>query len=253
MPTNRHGKDTKVLFGAYDLSSFSTEVSVSNKFETGEITTLGSSAKSYISGLQDGTIAIKGLFDGSATATDYLIDTYITADATPAVTIAPDGGLVNPSSGAGRRCYLAQVKTTSKEIGAPVSDVVSLNLDLQCSGGARGGYILEANRADTASTNGTNYLDNGAGAATTTIGATANLHVTANTRSTTSVIKVQHSTDNSTWVDLITFSTVAIATLTNEQVSVTTNPVNRYIRAISTLTAGTGTITFTISFARSKN
>lgn len=250
---NRHGKDTDLLYGSYDISAYSTEVSVSSKLETAETTTLGSSAKAYIAGLGDATISVKGLFEANAAATDAVVDAYITADSTPAVTIAPDGGFVNPVSGAGRRCYLAQVKNTSKEISSPVSDVVSLNLELQCSGGARGGLVLEYNRADTASTNGTNYLDNGASAATTTIGATGNLHVTANTRTTASVIKIQHSTDNSTFVDLITFSTVALGALTSEQVSVTTNPVNRYIRAISTLTAGSGTITFTISFARSKN
>lgn len=250
---NRHGKDADIMYGSYDISAYSTEVAVSNKFETAETTTLGSSAKAYIAGLQDATISIKGLFEANVAATDAAMDAYITADSTPAVTVGIDGGFVNPVSGAGRRAYLAQVKSTSKEINAPVADVVSLNVELQCSGGARGGYILEYNRADTASTNGTNYLDNGSGAATTTIGATGNLHVTANTRSTASVIKIQHSTDNSTWVDLITFTTVGATTVTSEQVSVATNPVNRYIRAISTLTAGTGTITFTISFARSKN
>lgn len=247
----RHGKDTDVMYGSYDISAYSTEVGVSTKIETGEVTTLGNSAKTYITGLADATISIKGLFEANVAATEPVLNAYFTADATPAVTVSPDGGLVNPVAGVGRRAYLAQVKSTSSEISAPVSDVVSLNVELQCTGGARGGHILEASRTDTATTNGTNYLDNGA--ASTVTGATGNLHVTANTRSTASVIKIQHSTDNSTFVDLITFSTVALGTLTSEQVSVATTPVNRYIRAISTLTAGTGSITFTISFARSKN
>lgn len=248
---NRHGKDTDVLYGSYDISAYSTEVAVSSKLETAETTTLGNSAKSYITGLGDATISIKGLFEANVAATEPVLNAYFTADATPAVTVCPDGGLVNPVVGGGRRAYLAQVKSTSSEISAPVSDVVSLNIELQCTGGARGGHILEANRTDSASTNGSNYLDNSA--ATTVTGATGNLHVTANTRSAASVIKIQHSTDNSTWVDLITFTSVAATTLTSEQASVTTSPVNRYIRAISTLSAGTGSITFTISFARSKN
>lgn len=237
----RHGKATSVLFGSYDISAYLNDVKPQMTIATADVSTLGNNAKNYIAGQNDGTISLGGLFDGAANAIDAIFADIVTNDRTPAVTIAYDGGLGT----VGASCEICTVKQTSYDISAPVGDVVSLAANLQVTNGLRQGVILAGASAQTASTNGT-AVDN---TAATTTGATAVLHVTANTRSTTSVIKVQHSVDNSTWVDLITFTTVGIGATTNESIQVS-GTVNRYLRAQSTLTAGTGTITFTLSAAR---
>jgi cystathionine beta-lyase family protein involved in aluminum resistance len=236
---NRHGKDSKFLLGKYDISAYLNEVTPSMSIETAETSTFSGNAKTYITGQNDGTISLKGLFDGDATAISAVFEDIINNDLTPAVTLAYDGGLIE-----GRRCTLAIGKQTAYEVGAPVSDVVSLSGELQVTNGLRQGILL-VSAAQSASTLGTAF-DN---AALTSLGATANLHVTANTRNTASTIKVQHSVDNSTWVDLITFTSVGSTIITSESIAVS-GTINRYLRANTTLTAGTGSITLTISIAR---
>jgi len=93
-----------------------------------------------------------------------------------------------------------------------------------------------------ATTTGTG-LDNGADS---TNGGHANLHVLVSSGGSWS-LKVQHSTDNSSWSDLITFtSTGAAVGAEHKTVSGT---VNRYTRVLLTRTSGS--LTPVISFARS--
>jgi hypothetical protein len=236
----RHGKDTKALVSTYDLSPYLNEITSGMTIDTAETTTFGSNAKTYVTGLNDGTMSFNGLFDGSADAIAEVFENIINNDLTPVITVGYDGGLA-----VGRSASLASAKQTTYEVTAPVSDVVSLTGEFQVTGGIRQGVVLAAQEVISATTNGTS-VDN---TASTTIGATANLHVTANTRSSTTTVKVQHSADNSTWADLITFSTVAITTKTSQTVSVA-GTVNRYLRAQTTLAAGSGSITLTIAVAR---
>lgn len=239
----RHGKNTAVLVQQYNISSYLNEVSSSQSIETAETSTFGTAAKTYVTGQNDATISFSGLYDGAANAIAEIFEAIISNDSTPVITICPDGGLT-----VGSKATLAQAKQTSYEISAPVTDVVSLSGEFQVTDGMRGGVILAGNAANTTSTNGAS-VD---GAASSSLGARANLHVTANTRDANTVIKVQHSADNSTWADLITFTTVAATTLTS-QTATATGTVNRYLRATSTISSGTGSITYTVSLSRRSN
>jgi RNase P/RNase MRP subunit POP5 len=239
----RHGKNTAVLVGEYDISAYLNEVSSSMSIETADTSTFGTNAKTYITGQNDGTISTSGLFDGAADAIADIFENIIDNDLTSAITIAPDGGLV-----VGGKASLAAAKQTSYEISAPVSDVVSLSAEFQVTAGLRQGVLLAANTSHTTSTN----VASVDGAASSALGATANLHVTANTRTDTTVIKVQHSADNSTWADLITFTTVATGTITSE-IATASGTVNRYLRATTTIATGTGSITYTLSLSRRSN
>lgn len=81
--------------------------------------------------------------------------------------------------------------------------------------------------------------------AATSEGGVGHLHVTAFT-GTDITIKIQHSTDNNTWADLITFTQVT--GVTKERIAVT-GTVNRYVRAI--VSAGTfSSATFVVAFGR---
>jgi hypothetical protein len=236
----RSGKDTKALVSTYDLSPYLNEITSGLTIDTAETTTFGSLAKTYVTGLNDGAISFGGMFDGEANAIVAIFEDIIENDRTPVITIGYDGGLA-----VGRSAALAVAKQTTYEITAPVSDVVSLTGEFQVTSGIRQGVVLAAQEAITSTTDGTS-VDN---SASTSIGATANLHVTANTRSSATTIKVQHSADNSTWADLITFTSVPATTLTSETIS-SSGTVNRYLRAQTTLAAGSGSITITIAVAR---
>ena len=186
----RHGKDGRVLVGAYELSSYFNEMSSSKSIETAETTAFGSSAKTYITSLSDGTISFSGMFDSSADAVSEVFEAIIAAGSSTAITMAQDGGLTIGSS-----CVIAQALQTSYDITVPVADVVALSGEFQVTGGLRNGVILAGAVTATATGNGT-AVDNTASSAS---GATTNLHVTANSMDGATVIKVQHSADNSTW------------------------------------------------------
>lgn len=235
----RHGKDGRVLVAEYDLSSYFNEMSSSQAIETAETTTFGASAKTYITGLNDGTLSFSGMFDGVADAVSDVFEGIIDNESTPVITIAHDNGLVIGSS-----CVMAQAKQTSFDITVPVADVVALSGEFQVTGGLRNGVILAGAVVATTTGNGAS-VDN---AASSALGAVANLHVTANTMDDATVIKVQHSADDSTFADLITFTSVASTVLTSETATATAT-VNRYLRHQVT-PAGSGSITFSISLSR---
>lgn len=238
----RHGKDSKVLVGAYDISSYLNEFSYSQTLETAETTAYGDNAKKYLTGQNDGTISFSGMFESSTDAVADVFEDIIANDTTAVITLAYDGGLT-----IGRKAGLAQAKQTSYDITAPVADVVSLSGEFQVTGGIRQGVLLAAATSHTTTTN-TASVD---GSASSSNGAKANLHVTANTMDAGTVIKVQHSADDSTWADLITFTTVSSGSVTSETSSAS-GTVNRYLRA-STTPAGSGSITYTLSIARRSN
>jgi hypothetical protein len=235
-----HGKSTIVLCNEFDLSSFFNEASVSRTVETAETTTFGNSAKTYITGLADGTLSLSGMFDGAASAVDEELTSVLGNNAGMVISVSPVGSLA-----IGSRVLSLTGKLTSYEISSPVGDVVSASSEFQADEGVGNAVSLHAGSSTTSGSNAS--VDNGSSTAT---GGFATIHVLANTINNNSVFKVQHSADNSTWADLVTFSTVATTVKTAERVEVASaTTVNRYIRSTFT-TSGTGSITYHINFAR---
>ena len=236
-----HGKSTIVLQNEYNLSSYFNDVSTSRSIETAETTAFGNSAKTYIVGLQDGTISLSGMFDGAANAIDQEMSDIIGTENGGIITVAVGGSLA-----VGERVLTAQGDLTSYEVSAPVGDVVAANAEFQVDGGVGNGISLHALAAETATGSSASH-DNAASSAN---GGVAQLHVTANTMNNNTVFKVQHSADNSTWADLATFTTVATTVKTAERVTVASGTtVNRYLRSNWTA-SGAGSVTFHINFAR---
>lgn len=236
-----HGKSAQILHGAFNLSSFLNDASASADVEVAETTSFGSSAKTYLVGLKDGTVSASGMFDGAADATDEVLSASIGSDTLAPVTIGYDGTTL------GNRVTILKAKTTSYEVSTPVGDVVAVSYSAQADGGLDQGVSLAALTSVSATTTGSSH-DN---SASTTNGGVAQLHVTVNSRSADATIKVQHSADNSTFADLATFTVVATTVTTSERVIVASGTtVNRYLRAVNTLASGTGSITYQVSFAR---
>jgi hypothetical protein len=235
----RHGKSTALWYNGANLTSYLNEASVSQDVETAETTAFGNDAKTYITGLKDGTLSGSGMFDGSAGAVDETLSGVIGATAADVVTLAPDGPV------AGRRAYSLQARETSYEISSPVSDVVSISLEVQADGGVGRGILLAAN--ESVSTSGQSVSQDELAA--TSNGGTAYLHVTANTRDGASIFKVQHSSDNVTFVDLATFTSVS-ASATGGQVIAITGSVYRYVRTDYAPGGSAGAVTHTIALTR---
>ena len=240
----RHGKNTKVLIGSNDLSSYFKDTSFSSSVATAETTTYGvtGGSKTYVTGLNDATISLGGLFDGDANAVDEYLTSVLGSDTDVVFTIAPDNGMT-----VGSRCYSGQASITKYDVKSPVGDVVSCSADFQVDAEVARGVILAPLSSVSATGNGT-AVDN---AASTTNGGTAIIHVTANTRNGAITVKVQHSADNSTWADLATFTSVPTTTKTSERLVVAAGTtVNRYLRATYTVAGSSGSATIAVTFGR---
>jgi len=235
-----HGRSAALWFGAYDLSAFFNELSASHSVETAETTTFGvaGGAKTYITGLRDGTLSAKGLFDGVAAGVDEVVAAAVGAEASSAVTFAQRGTTL------GDPCVSAAVRATSYEIASPVGDVVSASMEMQADGGIDRGVLLMP-RTAVAATGFQTGVDQAASSAN---GGVGYLHLTANAQSGTTIVKVQHSVDNVTFTDLITFATLAAGIIGSQRVAVS-GTVNRYVRAQYAL-AGAGSDTITVAFSR---
>jgi len=250
MPTFVHGKGTKVLLDAYDLSGYFNSADVASSVETAETTAFGSSAKSYIVGLRDGTLSLSGLYSQDSGGSDDQLSTILGSATTPIVTVAFEAGTI------GNRAIVARAHETNYSMSSPVADVVSVTADFNATAYNDGNVVLgidtgvmltTGNSIAFGSLGNLSSVDNGAA---TTAGAVANLHVTANSISGgATTIKVQASADNSTWADLITFAGVSASTTTSEQ-KAATGSVARYLRVTASTAGSSGSITFNVSIAR---
>jgi len=130
----RHGKNTVLKVGTaaagqestlVNLSAYLSEVSFPNEIETAETTTFGSSAKSYVVGLSDNTLSCSGMFDATFDAHIFAALGY----ETPLdFEYGPEG------SATGRIRYTGKCYVTSYEKSGSVGDMVSGNVDFQCTG-----------------------------------------------------------------------------------------------------------------------
>lgn len=239
MPNFRHGKNTVVLSNQHDLSPYLSSASDSNSVDTIETTTFGAAQRTYVVGHKDGSVSFEGMWDGTADAIDQIFSEALGSDMGAIITIASEG------SATGRRARLLQAKETSYEVSSPLTDVVAISAEATADEGLFYGNLLAFNDAASASFINTS-VDNGFA---TSNGCVAHLHATANTRDGVSTIKVQHSVDNTTWIDLITFSNVATSTATALR-STTTGTVQRYVRAVGTIGGSAGSISLTVALAR---
>jgi hypothetical protein len=130
MPTFRHGKATVFKLDnasatLTDISNALTDVSFPAKVDTAEVTAFGASAKSYVVGLTDGTIAISGTFDATVDALFAGVLGFATA---LNWNYGPEG------STAGYVKYTGTGFVTSYQKSGTVGDVVKFSADIQITG-----------------------------------------------------------------------------------------------------------------------
>jgi len=230
------GSGSAVYVNGYDLSAYFSKATADGVSGVYDTTTFGKTAHVYIGGLKDGTLSAEGFFDGSASAVDAVLAAALgTSVATIWTIIVPNDAIGNRGRGFG-------AANNKYSIDAPVDGVVSVSVGAQSNSGFEpvvSLHPLASNGAGT--TNGTD-VDN---AVLSSNGGTGYLHVTVEAAST-ATITIQHSTDGSAWVDLITF--VAVTSAPNAQRIEVTGTVNRHLRSVVVATGGA--ITSHVSFAR---
>jgi hypothetical protein len=113
------------------------------------------------------------------------------------------------------------------------------------SGQVEDGVLLAALAAITITTTGTG-VDNGAAS---TNGAGVYLGVSAYSGLTSVTVKVQHSTDNSSWSDVSGGAFTAVTAGPTALRLAVTGTINRYTRSVATV-VGTGSVTLAVALAR---
>lgn len=229
---------TRLIAGSYNYSPTITQWSTPVTIDMLDVTTINDTAKQFIVGMDSATLAVTGYLDTDGAA-GALLSTIDTWRSTPtALMVAPSGLTV------GNELVLAQANESNFTPGTQVGAVVGYTLAAQVDGPAEIGVSLHALGAETANSNSAS-VDNTAATANGGIG---QVHVTAYSGLTNIVVKVQHSVDNSTWADLVTFTTITGKTSERSVVASGTT-VRRYLRSLWTVT-GTGSCTFAVGFAR---
>ena len=251
MPTFVHGKSSKVYLDEFEMSGYLNSTDVSYDQDTAETTVYGATSRAYIPSQASGTLSFGGLYDAvtGAGSSDKEFEAILGSTTTPLLTVAIDSGII------GNRAIIARANETSYTISSPVADVNSVTADFQCAADP-------ANNVDFGLTSGV-QLTTGASiahgalgnlssvdnAASSASGGAGLLHVPTNTVNGNTTIKIQHSADNASFADLISFTAVGSSAKTSH-LSAVTGTVNRYLRVTASTAGSSGSITFMVSFAR---
>lgn len=233
-------QQSRLILGDFSLSAFLRKIEPEGPIDMLDSTVLTSGGEEWIPGNKSGKVALEGLLDsdGSATGQNQQIFAQLLTTPDDAVSYAPSGfTLGNPT------VSLLAVEDSYAVSNDPKS-VVSWTLGVTADGGLEYGVSLANLAAITVDTNGTG-VD---GTAATANGGSAFLHVTAFSGFTNVVFKVQHSTDNISFSDLTTFTTVTAKT-SERKIVTAGSTVNRYLRSFADVT-GAGSVTFAMCFAR---
>lgn len=231
-----NAKQSRVLVNEDHVSGSITGWSVNHQRSMSEVTTILDDGAKLIPGLLSGSMSLNGLFDSAVGSLYEEIAASVGVDNSALITVLPDSTVV------GKPALFAVTDIEGFEVPATTTEAVALTVNATADDGVDIGNLLHGLTAETASANAAS-VDNLASSLT---GGAASLHVTAYSGLTNIAVKVQHSTDNSVWVDLITFTA---ATATTSERKAVTGTVNRYVRALWTVT-GTGSATFVVAFAR---
>ncbi len=236
-----HGKDAEVAMGSFAITGYLRGVEDGAEVELADVTVLGDEGHRFVPGLDTGTLSFDGVFDNTVAATgqDATVEALKQAASASVITVAPAGFAL------GNRVSSCEARLNNYAIASPVTDAVGFQAGWQTDGQVDKGVALSALASVSATANGTG-VDNGAAS---TNGAVGWLHVPVNTRDGSITVKVQHSTDNSVFTDLITFTVVSASTITSERVAVT-GTVNRYTRVQWTVAGSTGAATMVAGVCR---
>lgn len=237
------GRNTKLLSDEYDLGGFLNQVDKTQEAALLDTTTFGQTSRTFITGFKSGTLSVAGFWDGSAAAIDVVLQAALGAVSGQIVTVGPDGLAV------GKRIQQLLSRLTRYGISEAVDSVVAVSGEMQADGGIDYGVSLHDLAAETATGNSTS-VDNGAAS---TNGGVAHLHLTAITAAggDTLDVKIQHSTNDSTWVDLVTFTQLTTALAKERIVVAAGTTVNRYLRGLWTKGGvGSPSYTFHVGFSR---
>lgn len=233
---------TSITLGAvlvadgFDMSSHFKSVDLSQNTDMLDATVLSAtSSRTYAPGLTERTLSGEGFFAYDGTTDALSLDKQF-ADAMGSsshkiITFGKNGATL------GYPATMLGTKQASYNIQETVGELMMLTFEAKATNGSTPAYGFAAGgvwlgyQAVTGTVNVASH-DNAA----SSTGYLAHAHCTVDDV-TTMTIKIQHSTDNSSWADLITFTN--FTAVGAQQSANTATSVNRYLRVICSAFTGT--------------
>jgi len=241
-----NGLGHKLFTAGYDLSGDTGSLdSASGGPNLLDTTSIEDSVPSKIGGRRDGSLAFTSFFNTAAGRAHPVLSLYPTADvqAIYAMSVGSAMAVGDPSIS-----LVAKQANYDGSIGADGAFTFSVNYEANGFGIEAGKMLTAGLRTDSTATNGAS-LD--FGAASTLLGLQAFLQVT-NITGTDATVKLQDSADDSAWAD-ITGGAFAVVNSDNTEERIATSAsltIRRYIRVITTTSAGFSSLSFAVAFRR---
>ena len=212
-----NGLGVRIYANGYDLNTDVNALGgIGNTQALLETTSLSKSATERIIGLKDSTLSVNGWFDA---ATGFSHDAFssISGDSEVIMSMGTSRGDAACGMVADQATY-----NVDRSTGAALATTVEFSTS--DGNGLNWGVLLTdgPEQTDSSATNSTS-VDNGASSSNGAIGVIS----VESLASGTATVKIQHSSDNATFADLITFTNVTGRT--SELISAT-GTVNRYLR-----------------------
>lgn len=228
-----HGKNTGVLVGKYDPTSYFTDYTAAMTIEVAETTGFQKQSKEYTVGQSDGTVSFSGRYQGSKSDVELAFERIQdNSDGDPWL-VATQGWK------AGTRCRMGIGLRTGFDISGSVGDVVGTSMNLQAHKGIQWGWYLGRNAWSAGTPTGASVDTGELGTVSGFADLSVQVHIPTNTLSAAATLKLQQSVDGSTWVDTTAAFTVPAGKAYVGQASLGNPGTGRYFRLLGTLT-GTG-------------
>lgn len=230
-----------IAMNGIDLSCVLKSVKTSGQADLKDSTTLcATDSKTFQKGLTDRTISAEGFFRASeftvADANGLFESAMTERTADRLLLFGRDGSTF------GSVAEMFNVRQVKKDVDTTVGELIMASMEAKVTksdtadGYNRGVFLLTNPAITVSQTTGSSY-DNAAG----DTGYILHIFVLdSDQEENNATIKIQHSTNNSTWVDLVASATYGTYTATEVKSTVTS--VNRYVRAVASTSDGTASI-----------
>lgn len=232
-----HGSTGRLFANQYAISDTIAGWNFSHTRNASEVTTIADTGARFVPGLMSGQVTLRGPQDSVGRSLHAVLEAAKGSDNSLLITACPYGIAI------GTFALTTLADIGEHAIDAAVADAVGFSASAMSDESVDMGFIVHALGAETVDGNGTS-VDRLASSAN---GAVAVLHATAYSGLTNAAIKIQHSTDNSAWSDLVSFTTITAIGAERKLVAAATT-VNRYVRVVTDVT-GTGSVTFLVTLA----
>lgn len=235
-------KGLSIYMNGVSLGCALTSLDATATTDALDSTTLCQNYRTYATGIKNGTASASGIWDYNSTTADKIHEVFKTAYDSGSENIVTATLESIASNAVNKDAILFNATQSSYNVEVQNGQLIMCTAEFQATSGINYGKVIYNATVATA-TAGTS-INHGAD---TTNGGLFQVQV-QNPTEYAWTIKLQHSDDNSTWVDLATLTSTGTGKKFEAQSSQITGTVEQYVRA--NVTSVAGSVTFVAAFAR---